>query len=324
MACAACAQREWETRVGDLDLELDPELDGEAGGRVGDIRFEAGFEAPWGFEQPDLEIIGADARTRVTDTTQVPFRYVCNFEYNVPGRGRVAGCTGTLIGPRTVLTAGHCIDTIRPPQLRVIPGRNRTLEPLPATQAVRLIPAPGFAGTASHATSTDFGIVHLADPIGSRIGFWTADYARNPGDTVGTSILRTGTLPLPAGKLKVNLSGYPGDKPGEAAFRCRDPRGSKRRCFVNGRDRRRSPLCGTEPWKAYDLQVERRCGLLHYLNDTCPGHSGSPVWVRRHPSMGGRVLVGVHIAGDDGVGRVANRAVFITPAVRAFIVANTI
>lgn len=322
MVCACQSQQEtqWETRVGDLNLEFDPELAYEAGGRVGDIVFESDAETPWGSEAEDLEIIGSDTRTRVTDTTQAPFRYICNFEYNVPGRGRVAGCTGTLIGPRTVLTAGHCIDTIRATHLRVIPGRNRTLEPLPATQAARLILAPGYAPT----TQTDIGIVHLVDPIGSRVGFWSADYRKTGIDPTGTSILRTGTLPLPAGKLKVNVSGYPGDKPGDARSRCRDPRGNSRRCFVNGADRARSPLCGTEQWKAYDLQVARSAGMLHYLNDTCPGHSGSPVWVRRHPTMGGRVLVGVHVAGDDGVSPVANRAVFITPAVRAFIVANTL
>ena len=68
--------------------------------------------------------------------------------------------------------------------------------------------------------------------------------------------------------------------------------------------------------------------MLTYLNDTCPGHSGSPVWVRRHPSMGGRVLVGVHSgaaprpreprraphAGDPAVDRDAHP---LTAAVRA-------
>ena len=75
---------------------------------------------------------------------------------------------------------------------------------------------------------------------------------------------------------------------------------------------------------AQKIAVLLRGGMLHYLNDTCPGHSGSPVWVRRHPSMGGRVLVAVHVARDDGIGVVANRSVLITPAVRQFIVANTV
>jgi len=59
--------------------------------------------------------------------------------------------------------------------------------------------------------------------------------------------------------------------------------------------------------------------MLHYLDDTCPGHSGSPVWVENPAAVGGRVMVGVHVARDDGLGTIANRAVAFTPAVLAQI-----
>lgn len=298
--------------------EPEGEHDFEAGRRIGDLD----FEEPFAFEEErESEIIPPkDTRLLTSKTTDAPFRYICNFEYDLPGIGRRSICTGTLIGPRTVLTAGHCLAELDPRRMRVIPGRNGTLEPLPATQAVRFILAPGFSGS----SATDYGIIHLADPIGEKVGYWTLGTHRNPGDPVGTSILSSGSLPLPAGKIKVNLSGYPADMPSGQQYFCRDPQRPLNRCrhSLLG-DKRRSALCGTYQYRAYDLTVRLAGGILHYLNDTCPGHSGSPVWVRRSPDMGGRVLVGIHIAGDDpAISGKANRAVFINQAVRSFIVAN--
>lgn len=306
MACAACAVRQ------DFEWMWEGEWKASTGA----------FEATEALARElDLEIIGADTRTRVTDTRVAPFRYICNFEYELPGGRKLPCCTGTLIGPRTVLTAGHCIEGQTPARVRIIPGRNRALEPLPATFAASFILPPGFAAT----TATDFGIVRLADPIGNSVGYWSAAYRKTAVDPTGTSILSSGHLPLPAGKIKVNLSGYPVDKPADKTIDCRPPVAQRKKCnFMCTGDPNRNPLCGTEQWKSYDQTVAVRGGILEYKNDDCQGHSGSPLWVRRHPSMGGRVLVGIQITGDDGAGVVANRAVFITPAVRAFIVANTL
>lgn len=236
----------------------------------------------------DSEVIGKDTRVPVGKKTgEAPFRYICSLEYD----GRRA--TGFLIGPRTVLTAGHCVHDItqherlrQPSHMLVIPGRNAKVHPaaLPTSRALKFISYPGYV----RGTRTDLAIVHLAKPLGTKYGYWTRDHTTRPYDPIGTSILQ-GSLPLPAGTLKVNLSGYPGDKG------------------------------GVTQWRAYDVSVSRAKGLLRYLDDTYRGHSGSPVWVRRSPDRGGRVLVGVHIGGNKS----SNAAVFIDKDVRRFIIANT-
>ena len=241
-------------------------------------------------------VIGADTRRRVTRSTRpgvtdAPFRYICCLE--VDG---IPSSSGTLIGPRTVLTARHCVDGYSPGQMRAIPGRDGAAEPLRSARAARFHVAPGAWADAS---PTDYAIIELAEPIGRSVGWWTRGARRMRRDPVGQSISDR-PLPVVAGRLSVNISGYPSDKPDGIG------------CPSQAR-------CGTEQWRSYDRTVRSDGGMLYYVNDTFPGHSGSPVWVRRHWSMGGRVLVAIHVGG----GANTNSAVRISAAIMRFIVANT-
>lgn len=77
------------------------------------------------------ERIGADdERQRIHDTSAVPYRWVCSLDVTWPGNddARFGPGSGVLVGPRQVLTAGHCIyrtrDAARPASVDVASGRN--------------------------------------------------------------------------------------------------------------------------------------------------------------------------------------------------------
>jgi V8-like Glu-specific endopeptidase len=259
---------------------------------------------------------GSDQRRRVHQTTRPPYRYICNLEYD--GWPRV---TGTLIGPRTVLTAGHCLhqpgSSVRrvPSLMRVVPGRNGPSEPLPATRAVHFEPYPGYRA----GTQTDLGIIHLANPIGNRIGWWGRRDIPFRDDPRGTSI--AGIPASTGGTLHVRLSGYPKDMPNTPGLHCRRPSGVPCAHSALGPPPRNKARCGTEQWKSKDVVASLADpGMIRYLNDTCPGHSGSPVWLTRTRAGGGRVLVGVHVGASPG--GASNRAARIRPAVLQWIRAN--
>ncbi len=281
-------QSEWEFESEDeWEFESEDELDGELNPDI-----EAELEDELELPGAQYEVIGRDTRQLVGNTRAAPFRYICNLVYD-----GAPMCTGTLIGPRTVLTAGHCLAGLDPRRMRVLAGRNGPRAFLAAAHAARFQLAPGF----SPVTPTDYGVIQLREPIGRTVGYWTMAYSRSATDPVGRSVSAR-PLPLAAGKLNVNLSGYPADK-------CVTLAGPPPR-----------KVCGTQQWRAYNRTVRLAGGMLHYLNDTFPGHSGSPVWVKRSPDMGGRVLIAIHVAGDDPKIRgKANRAVRLTPAILANI-----
>jgi V8-like Glu-specific endopeptidase len=246
--------------------------------------------------EADYQIIRPDTRRRVTSTnniTDAPYRYICQIIMRTSGRTFVG--TGTLVGPRTVLTVAHNIFSpvtrrqVTPSQLQITPARDNANAPFGTTRAQRLIPNPDYVHVRHQNTQRDFAIIHLRDALGNRAGWW-GQRPRPAFDTRGTTI--SDRLPLPAGTLKVNLSGYPVDKG------------------------------GSEQWRAWNKTIRLRDGLLHYLNDTERGHSGSPVWVKRSRSVGGRTLVGIHV-GRHPTQRTSNRAVDITPDILDFIRRNT-
>ena len=87
------------------------------------------------FLKTTLGVFGADNRVLQSPTTSFPFRAVVKVIIKFPNTpaGKAAGCTGSLIGGKHVLTAGHCVFQSSQggwaTSIRVIPGLDGTIPP---------------------------------------------------------------------------------------------------------------------------------------------------------------------------------------------------
>ena len=137
---------------------------------------------------PEIEsVIGEDTRRRVTRTSRYPFRTI----------GLIGNhCTGTLIGSRHVLTAGHCVYNIKNDKWYSKlsfsagqDGQNRQYN----VEWKRAITVKGWAR--SHKRNYDYAMIVLVKDIGNTVGWMGYGYR----------------VPMP--NYSVNIIGYPGDKP---------------------------------------------------------------------------------------------------------------
>ncbi|MGR3286878.1 trypsin-like serine peptidase [Bacillus sonorensis] len=147
-------------------------------------------KSPAGPRYSPKSVIGSDERTRVTNTTAYPYRAIVHISSSI------GSCTGWLIGPKTVATAGHCIyDTASGSfagTATVSPGRNGSTYPYGSVTSTRyFIPSGYRSGNSNY----DYGAIELSQPIGNTVGYF--GYSYTTSSLVGTS---------------VTISGYPGDK----------------------------------------------------------------------------------------------------------------
>jgi V8-like Glu-specific endopeptidase len=211
-------------------------------------------------------IIDKDDRVQIKNTTAIPWRRICHLNIRTATGKSYLG-TGFLIGPRTIITAGHCVYIHSQggwaQQIVVSPGRNGTQTPFTPQTATMFRSVRGWVNGKKR--NYDYGAIILPR---------TVSYA-NVGAFGFANLADSALL-----NKRINTAGYPGDKaPGTMWYNANKVTGVTARTIT-------------------------------YLNDTMPGQSGSPVWLRR--ADGSRVVVGIHTNGASSGNSATriNKAVF--------------
>lgn len=150
------------------------------------------------FLEPET-VCGNDDRVRISPATAVPWRWNCQLIITM-ANGSSSRCTGWFIGPRTVMTAGHCLFSHSAGgwarSIEVIPGMDGASRPFGSQIGTSFRSVGGWTRDAN--PEYDYGAIILPNStLGNRVGFF-------------------GFAALPDAELQnllVNNAGYAGDKP---------------------------------------------------------------------------------------------------------------
>lgn len=142
-------------------------------------------------------VILDDGRVRINQTALLPWRMICALLITGSNGVRAVG-TGWLIGPRTLVTAGHCVH--HPDlggwaaRIEVSAGRDGEQFPYGTFTGTRFSALQEW--TTGHVPELDYGCIHLDAPLGERTGWFSLQ-------PVSDAELRDRT---------VAIAGYPADR----------------------------------------------------------------------------------------------------------------
>lgn len=142
-------------------------------------------------------VIGADDRVPIADTTKLPWRMICALRIRFANGRNYVG-TGWFIGPRTVMTAAHCVfvhdEGGWPREVEVIPGLNGTLRPFGSAIGRRFRAPSGWINSPD--SDFDYGAIILDQDVGQRVGYF------------GYAVMNNTQLKA----TDANIAGYPADR----------------------------------------------------------------------------------------------------------------
>ena len=147
-----------------------------------------------------LSVIGQDERTKIVTTDLAPYAVICALEITAPW-GVFIG-TGWFIGPRTLITAGHCVYHRTQmggwaQSIKITPGANGNQAPFPSFTATRFSTTETWLNDLD--PDYDMAAIHLE------------------ADSLPPGLAPFRVAALPDDQLlsqSVNVSGYPADKGG--------------------------------------------------------------------------------------------------------------
>jgi V8-like Glu-specific endopeptidase len=266
----------------------------------------------------EREIFPPNSLTRVSDTTDAPFRWICQVETTSTDGTPLSTGTGFLIGPRHVLTSAHVIYPIRPGEkrprqmvrgIRVYPGRHGSREPFGGHDANGWIVRDEWNSGREVNCTWDYGLIRLKTNLGERrfsalrnqtLGFW----GRDPG---------TRFVPInPVTQLDgrdLFSAGYPFRR-GVNELAARVMKQSEGRVTGSAALTRCVP---DEPFRGLlDQNVLLDARVLLHDVDTEKGQSGCPIWTRDGANL---TLAAIHYGAITPSGGARNVAVIVTQEV---------
>lgn len=147
------------------------------------------FQALAHIEVVDKQLFGNYLRQQITDASKAPYSFIGNLNTD---------CTGTLIGPKHIITAGHCVYDVSYRQLTsYLIFTPRQIEngtyPFGEIKAKKIFIQKEFIDSLD--VAYDFAVVELAGPVGNKTGWAEIQVVTNE-----TSL------------KKIRITGYPQDQ----------------------------------------------------------------------------------------------------------------